>query len=238
MNAVELRGVDVVRGERRVLAGVTLTIGARERVALRGPNGIGKSTLLDVLLGLQPVRCGSVRVCGQPPPTAAVGYVPQNVTASFLPWLCVERNVTLPLTLRRAPSARIQAELARVRERIDPQGAIDLRARPTTLSPGQLQLAALMRALIARPKLLLCDEPSSALDEPSTRRAQRVLMDVVSEADGPALVLVTHDALEARRLAARHILLEGQPARLRDEPDTEAARRERHSVCEPRRQVP
>jgi NitT/TauT family transport system ATP-binding protein len=205
MNPVELRDVAVAP----ILAGVTLCVRPGERVALLGDNGAGKSTLLDVVLGLRPVSAGEVRVFGRPPPSPDVGFVPQTPGESLLPWLSVRDNVLLPLRAREIPCDDGMFEAAR--RAVDPEGSIDPRAFPQALSGGQQQLVALMRALVGRPRLLLCDEPFSAVDAPGRVRLRRAL-DAVCRA-GPALLLVSHDVEDVLALADRAIVLAGRPAR-------------------------
>jgi NitT/TauT family transport system ATP-binding protein len=207
VNAVELHDATVVRGEQTIFSGLSLQVGEHERVAVRGPNGCGKSTLLDVLLGLRALRKGTVTVLGQPPPSPEVGFVPQDPGASLLPWLSVRDNVALPLRLLGAPRHSIETAVCEVRDRLDPQHSLPLSLRPAQLSVGQRQLAALLRALIARPRLLLCDEPFSALDAASRAHLREVLARTTGGASGPALVFVTHDPDDLAELAERSILL-------------------------------
>ncbi len=210
MNAVDVQGVHVLRGGRPVLVDFSFTVGEHERVAVCGPNGVGKSTLLDLLLGLCPVRAGSVRVLGRKPPAAELGFVPQDPGASLLPWLSVRDNVVLPMRLAGADERSSERALREVCERLDPRATLELALRPDALSVGQRQLAALLRAMIARPRLLLCDEAFSALDAASRAHLCSVLAETTGGAQGPALVFVTHDAAEAQRMADRCVVLGAQ----------------------------
>lgn len=208
---VELRDVGVTLGGRDVLRGVTLTVEESERVAIMGANGAGKSTLLDVVLGLRPCR-GVVRVLGARPPHPRIGFVPQDPGASLLPWFDVRRNVLLPLEVRGEPT---EGALEAVLAALDPAGRIDPRASPAALSGGQRQLVALLRALVGRPRLLVCDEPFSALDAPARAQLSAALLAACSGPGAPALVLVTHDAASALALASRVVVLGGSPGGVR-----------------------
>ena len=207
MNVLELHDVELAYAQRVVLSGVSLVVEPKERVAVLGRNGVGKSTLLDVIVGVRAPRRGRVQVLGRTPPVRGVGFVPQDTAASFLPWFSVRDNLTLPLRLSHAGKHERERGLAEVRERFDPAHGLELDASIHTLSTGQLQLAALLRAFIARPKLVVCDEPFSALDAHTREHARRTIAELCAPPDGPALVLVTHDAEDVRVLAHRSFVL-------------------------------
>ena len=173
--AVELANVAVTLGDRCVLRDMSLRVAEGERVALVGANGVGKSTLLDVVLGLRAVDAGTVTVHGAPPPASDVGFVPQDPGASLLPWYTVRENIVLPLRVRSASEPARERALQEVCQRFDPNASLDLDARPDNLSGGQRQLTAFLRALVARPRLLLCDEPFSALDTDARARVRETL---------------------------------------------------------------
>ncbi len=215
-----LDGVAVSLGDRPVLRDFDLRIGPDERVAIMGPNGVGKSTLLDIMLGLRPVDRGDVDVLGSRPPNRRVGFVPQDPGASLLPWFTVRQNVLLPLDARGVSRDEAEAALERARSQLDPEHTLNLDARPSRLSGGERQRAALMRGVIGQPSLLICDEPFSAIDAPSRARARAALRAVCEAKDGPGLVIVTHDSATALSLATRVVLLSGQPATISFDIDT------------------
>ncbi|HEX7385614.1 MAG TPA: ATP-binding cassette domain-containing protein [Burkholderiaceae bacterium] len=188
--------------EAPVFEHVSFDVAAGEIVAVLGESGVGKSTLLNLVAGLDAADAGAVTLDGTRVDTLseraqallrrrALGFVFQAF--HVLPHLSVAHNVALPLLLLGRP------DQARVAEVLDAVGLGGLGARsPRTLSGGQLQRVAIARALVHRPRLVLADEPTGNLD-PST--AERVL-DVLAaqvRAEGAACVVATH----ARRAAAR-----------------------------------
>ncbi|WP_334154807.1 ABC transporter ATP-binding protein [Tepidimonas sp.] len=189
-------------GDAAVFAGVDLTVSPGEFVAILGESGVGKSTLLNCLAGLDAVDGGRVCVLGQDwaalsePQAAAwrrihLGFVFQAF--HILPHLTVAQNVGLPLVLLGRPDAeRVEQVLAAV-------GLGGLGERlPQALSGGQLQRVAIARALAHRPRLILADEPTGNLD-PRTAAQVLALLQAQTRAHGAALVLVTHSHAAAER---------------------------------------
>jgi putative ABC transport system ATP-binding protein len=189
-------------GQSTVFAGVDLTLAAGEFVAVVGESGVGKSTLLNCVAGLDTIDAGSVRVAGTDihalaEPAQArfrrqrLGFVFQAF--HVLPHLSVAANVGLPLLLQHAPDpARVAAMLAAV-------GLAGFAARlPQTLSGGQLQRVAIARALVHRPTLILADEPTGNLDPDSADRILALLAAQVRE-HGAACLLATHSRAAAAR---------------------------------------
>ncbi len=189
--AARVRGLGREFSGRRVLDGLDVDIEAGEFVALLGVSGTGKSTLLRVLAGLDPHSTGSVEVPG----AVAVAFQEPRL----LPWRRVDANVALGL---RGPAARQVARRA-----LAEVGLADKAdAWPLTLSGGEAQRAALARALVREPDLLLLDEPFSALDA-LTRIAIHGLVLRLWQTHRPAVLLVTHDVDEALLLADRVLIL-------------------------------
>lgn len=189
-------------GDTPVFADVSFTVQPGEFVAIVGESGVGKSSLLNCLAGLDHWDSGSVQVGGVDLATLsddqrallrrrAVGFVFQAF--HVLPHLDVAQNVGLPLLLLGQPDdARVQAMLLAV-------GLQGLGARlPQQLSGGQLQRVAIARALVHRPALLLADEPTGNLDPDTASQVMDALLQQTRE-HGAALVLVTHSAAAASR---------------------------------------
>jgi sulfonate transport system ATP-binding protein len=191
LRAVKLRGLRKVFGERAVLDGIDLDIEAGEFIAVLGPSGTGKTTLLRLLAGLDAADAGSLVV---PAVRSVVFQEPRLVPAKRV-W----QNVVLGRTGR---AARGDADKA-LRE-VGLGGHID--AWPKTLSGGEAQRVALARALVRAPRLLLLDEPFASLDA-LTRIRMHELVAQLWRRHAPAVVLVTHDVDEAILLADRVLVL-------------------------------
>jgi putative ABC transport system ATP-binding protein len=206
--------------EREVLAGLSLRIRRGERVALLGESGVGKSTLLNLIAGLERPDAGEVLLAGEPmhalPEAAAarlraraIGFVFQAF--HLLPHLRLWQNVAIPLLLASRPPdesrARAESMLGRV--------GLGTRtgALPRELSGGEQQRVALARALVHEPALILADEPTGNLD-PRTAASALALIDEQVRAHGAALLMVTHSA-QAAAIAQRRLRL--TPAGLEEE---------------------
>jgi sulfonate transport system ATP-binding protein len=189
----QVRGMSRVFGERRVIDGLDIDIAPGEFIALIGRSGSGKSTLLRALAGLDREVTGEVIVNG----TTAVAFQEPRL----VPWKRVAANIRLGL---RAPDPQAvsSAALAEV-------GLADrANAWPLTLSGGEAQRASLARALVHEPRLLLLDEPFSALDALTTITMHQLVLRLW-RLHRPAVLLVTHDVDEALSLADRVLVLSG-----------------------------
>lgn len=205
----ELSGVGLAYGDAWALSDVSIAIEEGELLVIVGPSGCGKSTLLRILSGLATPTTGTVRLAGQdvthvPPYARDVNQVFQSY--ALFPHLDVAGNVAFGLRMRgigaRERDERVREALALV--------ALDGLAsrRPDALSGGQRQRVALARALVCRPRLLLLDEPMSALDAELRQRVRGELR-ALQRRLGTTFVLVTHDQDEALGMGDRVAVLRG-----------------------------
>jgi putative ABC transport system ATP-binding protein len=202
-------------GARTVLDAASLQLGAGEFVAVMGESGIGKSTLLNVIAGLEPVDAGTIRFDGREVTAMdddalallrrdRLGFVFQAF--HVLPHLTVLQNVGLPLLLRGEKKARLEEKARALLASVGLGGReADL---PRTLSGGELQRVALARALVGEPQLLLADEPTGNLDPDNARLVLLLLRDQ-AKARGAAGILATHSEWAAAQCDRTYRLIAG-----------------------------
>jgi len=205
-----------------VLDGIDLSVPAGGIVALIGPNGSGKSTLLRVLAGLLRPTAGTVRIDGAEitGPDARIGLVFQE--PRLLPWRSSADNITYPLELAGVPAAARVERLATLVQLMGLEPSA-VGARPSELSGGTRQRVALARALALEPRVLLLDEPFSALDALTRERFDLELLRLWDRS-GATIVLVTHSIPEAILIADRVIVLSARPARVVADVDVDLPR--------------
>jgi len=217
--AIEVRGLGKrfeVRGhDVEAVRDVSFAVRAGEFVCLLGPSGCGKSTILNMVATLIAPSAGEILIEGEPQPRGrvhpGVGYVFQKDT--LFPWRTVEQNIRYALELAGVPrdemNERVAAAIAQAH-----LGGFE-HAYPAALSGGMRQRVSLMRALVARPQILLMDEPFGALDTHTKLGMHGTLLDLW-ERDHQAVLFVTHDLSEALTLSDRIILLSARPGRVKE----------------------
>ena len=196
-----------------VLNSVSLEVRAGEFLAIIGPSGSGKSTLLHILGCVEQADAGEVEVCGvqvrqQSPANLAqlrnrdLGFVFQFFY--FQPHLSISKNLEVPMMPLRTKNSERQARIQRVAKLVGISNKF--KEKPNKLSGGQLQRAAIARAIINQPKLILADEPTGNLDRENTNRVMKLLLQI-KQHQNTALIIVTHDETVAR-MADRVVRME------------------------------
>ncbi len=199
-------------GPRTVLRGIDLDVEAGAFVTLIGPSGCGKSTVLRLVAGLDRDYAGTIRVGGAPihGPDLARGMLFQE--HRLFPWLTVRQNVALGAFHSGRTPAALDAHVGALLERVGLGHAADL--FPSQLSGGMAQRASIARTLAGDPRLLLLDEPFSALDA-FNRLALQLELERLWQRTGITMILVSHDIEEAAYLSDRIVVLEADPGRIR-----------------------
>jgi len=201
-----------VRNERiHALHDISLNVADREFVTIVGPSGCGKSTLLKILGGLLGATSGAVTLAGTPvqKPRTDIGIMFQSPI--LLPWRTIIENVLLPTEIQRLPKVKARE---RARDLLNMVGLAEFENKyPMELSGGMQQRAAIVRALINDPRILLMDEPFGALDA-MTREQMNLDLQRIWAESGKTVVLITHSIPEAVFLADRVVVMSARPGRI------------------------
>jgi NitT/TauT family transport system ATP-binding protein len=196
-------------GALLALDGINLTVANNEFVCIVGPSGCGKSTLLRILAGLVKPTAGELLYAGGARPTNALVFQEHGL----YPWMTVLDNVAFGLEAQGMARARRREQAHRILDQMG-LGRFAL-SYPHELSVGMRQRAAIARAFLVDPQLLLMDEPFSALDAQSKLVLQEELLQIW-QAHGKTVVYVTHDIEEAVLLADRIVVMSGRPSRIEE----------------------
>jgi len=207
--AVQILVESVARafGSQQVIGDLNLEIRQGEFLTFFGPNGCGKTTLLNIIAGIETADSGRISV-----PTGArakIGYIFQDYRGNLMPWLTVAENIAFPLRVRGIPTHERMRRVRELRDRYEFD--VDLNARTYNLSGGQAQLASTLRALIIDPDVLIMDEPFSALDYQTSLDLYGKILRVWQQAHVTVL-LVSHNIDEALYLGERTVFLSRRPS--------------------------
>jgi len=210
---ITIRGLSKTFGDAVIYDNFDLDIPRGRFVSVFGPNGCGKSTLINLISGLIDPDAGTIRFDGKRLRDTNFGYVFQNYREALFPWMRSIDNIRYPLKFRNIPRAEQKARVDRLVERLGV--TIDLNKYPYQMSGGQQQLVSIMRSLVIEPEVLFLDEPFSALDYEMTLfmrdQLQALFMDTKT-----TMVFVSHDLEEAVYLADDVMLLSRGPAEVAD----------------------
>jgi NitT/TauT family transport system ATP-binding protein len=210
---ITFENVGVAFGEEQIYDRLSFAVQRGEFICILGPSGCGKSTLLRIIGGLLDVNVGRVAVdgCAARDAWSQIAFVFQS--PRLVPWRTALDNVLLGSQLRFG-AGDMERRRARAAELLGLVGlAGDARKYPSMLSGGERQRVAIARALAVDPKIVLMDEPFSALD-PNMRARMRVEMERIWLKTGKTVVFVTHDIDEALQLADRTVVLSNKPTRV------------------------
>jgi len=213
-NAVSM-DYETPNGIKHVLKDINFTLNEGEFASIVGPSGVGKTTLLRLLTGLMTPTSGQVEFKGSAisAPPAGLSVVLQDYTRSLMPWLTVEKNISLPLKKMGLSKNEIQETVASVLNEVGLSG--NQKNYPWQLSGGMQQRVAIARAIAVRPQLLIMDEPFASVDA-QTRFDLEDLVLKVRDDFKITTAMVTHDIDEAVYLSDKVIVLYGSPASVKD----------------------
>ena len=202
-----------MQGETAALSDITFTVNTGDFVAIVGPSGCGKSTLLNLLAGMLTPESGTLLLNGTPLTTDSrchIGYMLQQ--DYLLEWRSIWKNVLLGLEIRH----EVTEESCSYAKQLLKQYGLEKfsHSKPSQLSGGMRQRAALVRTLVLKPDLLLLDEPFSALDYQTRLSVSDEIGTIIRE-EGKTAILVTHDISEAISLSDRVVVLSKRPASLK-----------------------
>lgn len=209
MASLEIRNLSHAYGNQQVLENINLTVGEGEMVALIGTSGVGKSTLFNIVAGIEPLQAGEIEIFGSTDFVGKVSYMLQKDL--LLEHKTVLKNVALPLIIKGVKKAEAHAEARQLLERFGLQDYAD--RYPQELSGGMRQRVALLRTYLFKHKLFLLDEAFSALDALTKAELHSWYLEVQKEL-GLSTLLITHDIDEAILLSDRIYILKNRPGQL------------------------
>lgn len=208
---VTIRGLDKSFNGAVLYDNFNLDIPKGKIVSIFGPNGCGKSTLINMISGLMPIDSGEVLFDGKTLEKTTIGYVFQNYRDALFPWMSSWDNIAYPLKRSGMSKEKVKA---RVEELVNLfEIKFNLNLYPYELSGGQMQTVSIMRALAPNPEILFLDEPFSALDFEMTLFIRAKLQEA-NLSTGVTMMIVSHDLEDAVFLADKILLLTRRPTRI------------------------
>jgi NitT/TauT family transport system ATP-binding protein len=208
---ISVRGLGKSFAGQPLYENFNLDLPNNQLVSIFGPNGCGKSTLINMLSGIIPIDAGEIRIHGKPIRRARIGYVFQNYRDSMFPWMSAYDNIAYPLRVKGVLERECRDRIDRLINTFNIR--LDLKRYPYNFSGGQQQLVSILRALVADPEVLFLDEPFSALDFETTLFVRDKLQEIFM-ATGIPMLMVVHNLEEAVFLADTVLLLSKRPTHL------------------------
>ncbi|WP_196232527.1 ABC transporter ATP-binding protein [Variovorax paradoxus] len=218
---ITIRGLTKRFQDATIYDNFDLDIPKGKIMSVFGPNGCGKSTLINMIAGILPCDSGQILFEGKEARETRIGYVFQNYREAVFPWLRAIDNIRYPLQYLNLSKVEQQRRMDRLMESFDVK--LDLQRYPYQMSGGQQQLVSIMRALVVDPEVLFLDEPFSALDYEMVMFLRERLQKVLVERRTTTL-LVSHDLDEAVLLADEVLLLTKRPTRVAENLPFDVAR--------------
>jgi len=209
MKAISVDGLGKSFGSKKLFSNLSFSVERGEIVAILGPNGCGKTTLMNILSGVIKQSSGETIIPSAE--TKEFSYIFQNYRESLLPWKNNYDNIALPLVLNGKQNGETRKKIAELDKMFGFEPQFDM--YPYELSGGQQQILAFIRALITKPKVLLIDEPFSALDYENNLNLRAHLLEYHSRYV-PTILIITHNIEEAVHLASRIIVLSKKPTEI------------------------
>lgn len=202
---VKVRNLKKYYKENLVLDITDYTFKEGQIIGLRGPNGVGKSTLLNIIAGLDPQFEGEVLYDGKPLDEKIQKEITEVFQKPFLFKRKVKDNIKYPMLLRRLDKVEIERRTLELAKALDIEDLLNKRGNQ--LSGGEAQKVALARALVIRPKLLLLDEPTSSIDEEAMITIENCILNFHKQSNA-TIIIVTHDAIQSDRICDEVVFLE------------------------------
>jgi NitT/TauT family transport system ATP-binding protein len=225
---IQIRGLSKTFAGQTLYSNFDLDFSHGKITSIFGPNGCGKSTLINMISGLTPMDAGELLFDGKTLAQTVIGYVFQNYRDALFPWKKAIDNIKYPLQIAKKSPGEIEARTQELIESFDVR--FDLNRYPYELSGGQQQLISIMRALAPNPEVLFLDEPFSALDYEMTL-FMRDKLQAIFEATKTTMILVSHDLDEAVYLSDHILMLTRRPTQIAREIDFNAPRpRQTHTL--------
>ncbi|TFZ41380.1 ABC transporter ATP-binding protein [Soehngenia longivitae] len=202
---VKVRNLKKYYKENLVLDIADYTFKEGQIIGLRGPNGVGKSTLLNIIAGLDPQFEGEVLYDGKPLDEKIQKEITEVFQKPFLFKRKVKDNIKYPMLLRKLDKVEIERRTLELAKALEIEDLLNKRGNQ--LSGGEAQKVALARALVIRPKLLLLDEPTSSIDEEAMITIENCILNFHKQSNA-TIIIVTHDAIQSDRICDEVVFLE------------------------------